>query len=167
METMSKTTKLKAKRSSTPPARSCHECNKEALGRCPLCHKGLCLDHFPRMLHAPCAQKYMKDAQTYVCYVCGAQVNPDQWSLSQTSHRIDNFSCKGCGRYICDQQHTKVKKEQISVIREGLRGHLYQVTSRYCALCAPISSVGGIKGLSYLVVFVGTVIAGIFFYFHP
>src|SRR5213082_3426024 len=80
---------------------------------------------------------------------------------------VDNFSCKGCGRYICNEKHTKIKKEQISVVREGLRGHRYQVTSRYCELCAPISRVGGIKGLSYLVVVAGTVIAGIFFYFHP
>ena len=157
---MSEKTELKAKRSSAPPVRSCHECSEEALGRCPHCHKSLCMDHFPRMLHAPCAQKYMKQAQTHVCYVCGARVNPDQWSLSRTSHRIDNFSCNGCGRYICDEHHTKIKKERISVVR-------YQVTSRYCELCAPFSRVGGIKGLSYLVVLAGTVIAGIFFYFHP
>ncbi len=164
---MSETTELKAKPSSTAPARSCHECSEEALGRCPDCHKGLCMDHFPRMLHSPCAQKYMKQAQTQVCYVCGAQVYPDQWSLSRTSHRIDNFTCNGCGRFICDEQHTKVKNEQISVAREGLRGHRYQVTSRYCELCAPISRVGGIKGLARLIVLAGTVIAGIFFYVHP
>ncbi len=167
MKTMSEPTELKAKPSSTAPARSCHECSEEALGRCPDCHKGLCMDHFPRMLHSPCAQKYMKQAQTQVCYVCGAQVYPDQWSLSRTSHRIDNFTCNGCGRFICDEQHTKVKNEQISVAREGLRGHRYQVTSRYCELCAPISRVGGIKGLARLVVLAGTVIASIFFYLHP
>ena len=119
------------------------------------------------MLHSPCAQKYMKQAQTQVCYVCGAQVYPDQWSLSRTSHRIDNFTCNGCGRYICDEQHTRIKNEQISVVREGLRGHRYQITSRYCELCAPIYRVGGIKGLTRLVVLAGTVFAGIFFYLHP
>ena len=160
-------TELNERRSSTPPVRSCHECSEEALVRCHHCHKNLCMDHFPRMLHSPCAQKYMKQVKTQVCYVCGTQVNPDQWSLSRTSHRIANFSCNGCGRYICDERHTKVKKEQISVIREGLRGQRYQVTSRYCALCTPFSRVGGIKGLTYLTVFAGTVIAGIFFYLHP
>lgn len=164
---MSETTELKAKRSSAPPTHSCHECSEEALGRCPHCHKSLCMDHFPRMLHTPCAQKYMRQAQTLVCYVCGTPVNPDQWSLSWTSHRIDNFTCNGCDRYICDEHHTKVKKGQISVVREGLRGHRYQVTSRYCELCAPTQRIGGIKTLSYLVVFAGTVLAGIFFHFHP
>ena len=119
------------------------------------------------MLHAPCAQQYMKHSQTHVCYVCGTQVNPDQWSLSRTSHRIDTMSCAGCGRYICDERHTKAKKEQITVVREGMRGHRYQITSRYCALCAPTSRMGGIKGFAYLVVIAGTILAGIFFYFHP
>lgn len=164
---MSDTTRQVAKRSNTSSIRHCHECNEEALGRCSHCHNNLCMDHFPRMLHAPCAQKYMKHAQTHVCYVCGTRVNPDQWSLSRSSHRIDTFSCNGCGRYICDEQHTKVKKEQINVVREGLRGHRYQITSRYCELCAPISRIGGIKGLTYLVVIAGTILAGIFFYFHP
>ena len=167
MKTMSETTEIKERHNSTQPTRSCHECSEEALGRCPVCHKGLCMDHFPRMLHSPCAQKYMKQVQTHVCYVCGTQVYPDQWSLARTSHRIDNFSCNGCGRYICDEQHTKLKKEQVSVIREGLRGHRYQVTSRYCELCAPLSRIGGIKGLARLIVLVGTVVAGILFYLHP
>ncbi len=167
MISVSDTTRSTAKRNSVPQIRHCHECNEEALGRCSLCHHNLCMDHFPRMLHAPCAQKYMKHAQTHVCYVCGTRVNPDQWSLSRTSHRIDTFSCKGCGRYICDERHTKVKKEQVTVVREGLRGHRYQITSRYCELCAPTSRIGGIKGLAYLVVLAGTILAGIFFYFHP
>jgi hypothetical protein len=164
---MSDITKPIAKRSSTPPKRHCHECNEEALGRCSHCHNNLCMDHFPRMLHAPCAQKYLKHAQTHVCYVCGTRVNPDQWSLSQTSHRIDSMSCNGCGRYICDELHTKVQKEQITIVREGLRGHRYQITLRYCALCAPTTRIGGIKGLANAIVFVGTILAGIFFYFHP
>jgi hypothetical protein len=109
----------------------------------------------------------MKQVQTHVCYVCGSKVYPNQWSLSRTSHRIDNFSCNGCGRYICDEKHTKAKREQASVVREGLRGHRYQVTTRYCELCAPLSRLGGIKGLARLIVLAGTVAAGIFFYLHP
>ena len=164
---MSETTDFKARRSSTPPPPSCRECSQEALGRCPDCHRGLCMDHFPRQQHSPCAQKQMKLAQMQVCYVCGSQVYPDQWSLSRTSHCIDNFSCNGCGRYICDELHTKRKSDQISVVREGLRGHRYIYTTRYCDLCAPFYRVAGIKGLTSLLVLAGTVAAGIFFYLHP
>ena len=147
--------------------RPCQECNTEAFGGCPECGRGFCPDHFPKQQHSPCAEKQMKLSHEQVCYICGTQVYPDQWSLSRTSHCIDNFSCNGCGRYICDEQHTRIKNEQISVAREGLRGHRYQVTSRYCELCAPISRVGGIKDLARLLVLAGTVIAGIFFYLHP
>ncbi len=164
---MSETTELKARRSSTPPVPTCHECSEEALGRCPDCHSGLCMDHFPRQQHSPCAQKQMKLVQTQVCYVCGTQVYPDQWSLARTSHCIDNFSCNGCGRYICDELHTKRKSEQVSVVREGLRGHRYQYTTRYCDLCTPFYRIGGIKGLARLVVLAGTIVLGILFYLHP
>jgi hypothetical protein len=164
---MSETTELKARRSSTPPVPTCHECSEEALGRCPDCHSGLCMDHFPRQQHSPCAQKQMKLVQRQVCYVCGIQVYPDQWSLARTSHCIDNFSCNGCGRYICDELHTKRKREHITVVREGLRGHRYQNTTRYCALCAPFHRIGGIKGLTRLVVLAGTIVLGILFYLHP
>ena len=102
-------------------ARRCHECNEEALGHCPDCHKGFCQDHFPKQQHSPCAEKQMRLAQTQVCYVCGRQVYPDQWSLSRTSHYIDEFRCNGCGRHVCDEMHTRRKTENISIIREGLR----------------------------------------------
>jgi hypothetical protein len=164
---MSETTELKARRSSTPPVLPCHECNEEALGRCPDCHKGFCQDHFPKQQHSPCAQKQMKLAQTQVCYICGLQVYPDQWSISQTSHYIDQFRCNGCGRHICDELHTQRKSEQVSIVREGLRGHRYQYIARYCDLCAPFYRIGGIKGLARLVVLAGTVVIGILFYFHP
>ncbi len=164
---MTEIPELKALHSSIPEVRRCHECSQEALGRCPDCHKGLCLDHFPKQQHSPCAQKQMKLAQTQVCYVCGAQVYPDQWSVSQTSHYIDHFSCNGCGRYICDELHTQRKTEQLSIVREGLRGQRYQYTARYCDLCAPLYRIGGIKGLARCVVFAGTVVAGILFYIHP
>jgi len=90
-------------------ARRCHECPEEALGRCPDCHNSFCQEHFPKQQHSPCAEKQMKLAQTQVCYVCSAQVYPDQWSTSRTSHYIDQFQCKGCGRHVCDELHTQRK----------------------------------------------------------
>lgn len=145
----------------------CHECNEEALGHCPDCHRGFCQDHFPKQQHSPCAEKQMQLAQTQVCYICGTQVYPDQWSLSRTSHYIDEFRCQGCGRYICDELHTQRKTEHVSVVREGLRGHRYQITTRYCNLCAPTSRIGGIQGVTRWLVVIGTVAAAVFFYFHP
>jgi len=147
--------------------RRCHECQEEALGRCPECHNGLCQEHFPKQQHSPCAEKQMKLTQVQVCYVCGIQVYPDQWSLSKTSHYIDQFTCAGCGRYICDELHTRRKTESVSVVREGLRGHRYQYTNRYCDLCAPFYQIGGIRGLAGLLVVVGTIAAAFFLYVHP
>lgn len=109
----------------------------------------------------------MRLAQTQVCYVCGNQVYPDQWSLSKTSHFVDQFTCQGCGRYICDELHTHRKAEDVVVTREGLRGHRYQYVTRYCDLCAPFHGVGGLRGLAGVVVAVGTVAAAVFFYLHP
>ncbi len=108
----------------------------------------------------------MKMAQMQVCYVCGTQVYPDQWSLSRTSHFIDNFTCKGCGRYVCDELHTQRKTEDVVIAREGLRGHRYQHINRYCDLCSPLHRIGGIKGITSVVVVVGTIAATIFFYVH-
>ena len=164
---MSERTELKARRRSTPPVLLCHECKEEALGHCPDCHKGFCQDHFPKQQHSPCAQKQMKLAQTQVCNICGIQVNPDQWSISPTSQYIYQFRCIGCGRHICDELHTQRKSEQASIVREGLRGHRYQYTIRFCGHCAPFYRVGGIKGLARLVVLAGTVVIGILLYLHP
>ncbi|HLX58830.1 MAG TPA: hypothetical protein VKR83_17560 [Ktedonobacteraceae bacterium] len=162
------TAKLQARRNNAiSAAKRCHECNEEALGRCPDCHKGFCQDHFPKQQHSPCAEKQMRLAQTQVCYICGTQVYPDQWSLSRTSHYIDEFRCGGCGRHICDALHTQRKSENVSIIREGLRGHRYQVTIRYCGLCSPFYSIGGIKGLTRWLVVLGTIAAGVLFYLHP
>ena len=148
-------------------ARRCRECNEEALGRCPDCHRGLCQEHFPKQQHSPCAEKQMKMAQTQVCYVCGTPVYPDQWSMSRTSHFIDQYRCQGCGRHICDELHTQRKTENVSIVREGLRGHRYQYTVRYCDLCSPLYRIGGLKGLLRGAVVAGTVVAGVFFYLHP
>lgn len=149
------------------PARRCHECTNEAYGRCPDCHHSLCQEHFPKQQHSPCAEKQMKMAQTQVCYVCGTQVYPDQWSNSRTSHFIDPFICKGCGRYVCDELHTQRRIDDVVVAREGMRGHRYQYTVRYCDLCSPLYRVGGLKGLARWVVVAGTVFAVVLFYIHP
>jgi hypothetical protein len=147
--------------------RRCRECSEEALGRCPDCRLSFCQEHFPKQQHAPCAEKQMRLAQTQICYICGTQVYPDQWSLSKTSHYVDQFSCKGCGRYVCDELHTQHKSEEVVITREGLRGHRYQYTMRYCDLCAPFHWLGGIVGLARVAVIMGTIVATIFFYFRP
>lgn len=146
--------------------RRCRECEQEALGRCPDCHNSFCQEHFPKQQHSPCAEKQMRMAQTQVCYVCGRQVYPDQWSVSRTSHFIDHFKCKGCGRYVCDELHTQRKTEDVAVVREGLRGHRYQYTNRYCDLCSPLYHFGGLKGVASILVAVGTIAATALFYFH-
>jgi hypothetical protein len=148
-------------------ARRCHECDQEALGRCPDCHMSFCQEHFPKQQHSPCAEIQMKLAQSQVCYVCGTQVYPDQWSITRTSHYVDQFTCKGCGRYICDDLHTQHKSEDVLISREGLRGHRYQYINRYCDMCSPMRGIGGIRGLTSGIVVLGTIAAGIFFYLHP
>ncbi len=147
-------------------ARRCHECPEEALGRCPDCHNSFCQEHFPKQQHSPCAEKQMKLAQSQVCYVCSAPVYPDQWSTSRTSHYIDQFQCKGCGRNVCDELHTERKIDDVFIAREGLRGHRYQYTTRYCDLCSPLYRFGGLRGLARWIVTVGTVVAAAFFYIH-
>jgi hypothetical protein len=164
---MHNTTDIKNNQRNIPTARRCHECNEEALGRCPDCHLGFCEEHFPKQQHSPCAEKQMKLAQTQICYVCGTQVYPDQWSTSKTTHFIDQFTCRGCGRYICDSLHTQKKSEDVIIAREGLRGHRYQYILRYCDLCVPFERVGGIKGLTRAIVVVGTIVVAIFLYLHP
>jgi hypothetical protein len=108
----------------------------------------------------------MKLAQTQVCYVCGTQVYPDQWSISRTSHYVDHYTCRGCGRHICDELHTGRKGEEVLIQREGMRGHRYQYITRYCDICSPLSRIGGIRGLARGLVVLGTIAAGVFFYFH-
>jgi hypothetical protein len=160
------TRKIKQMQENINAARRCHECNEEALGRCPDCRHSFCQDHFSKQQHSPCAEKQMKLMQTQVCYVCGTQVYPDQWSTSRTSHFVDQCSCKGCGRHICDELHTQRKVDDVFVMREGLRGHRYQYTIRYCDLCAPVYRLGGIKGIARWLVVVGTIAASAYFYLH-
>jgi hypothetical protein len=164
---MDDTEKLRIHRQVQTAARRCHECDQEALGRCPDCRKGFCQDHFPKQQHSPCAERQMRLALTQVCYVCGIQVYPDQWSLSRTSHYIDNYTCQGCGRHICDELHTQRKSEYISVVRDGMRGHRYQHIARYCDACSPLHRLGGIRGLTRWIVVAGTVFLVVLFSFHP
>ncbi len=164
---MEDTSDIKRRQHTINVARRCHECTNEALGRCPSCRHSLCQDHFPKQQHSPCAEKQMKMVQTQVCYVCNAQTYPDQWSTSRTSHYIDQYECKGCGRHICDELHTQRKVDEVIIVREGLRGHRYQYTTRYCDLCAPIYRLGGIQGLTRWLVVLGTIAAMVFFYLHP
>jgi hypothetical protein len=144
----------------------CFECSEEALGRCPDCRHGLCQEHFPKQQHSPCAEKQMNLIQTQVCYVCGAQVYPDQWSVSRTTHFIDQYTCRGCGRYVCDELHSRRKLEDVTVVREGMRGHRYHYTTRYCDLCSPLYQFGGIKGVARMLVVAGTIVVGLLYYFH-
>src|SRR5258708_21119100 len=47
-KTLRESSESQARRSSAPQPPRCHECNEEALGHCPDCHRGLCQDHFPK-----------------------------------------------------------------------------------------------------------------------
>lgn len=163
---MQDTTEEKRYQRITNSTRRCRECSEEALGRCPDCHYGFCQEHFPKQQHAPCAERQMRMAQLHACYVCSTPVYPDQWSLSKTWHVIDPATCTGCGRYVCDDLHTKRKVDNVVITREGLRGHRYQYISRYCDLCTPLYRVGGVRGVTRLVVSIGTVVGAIFFYLH-
>lgn len=139
-------------RPTSPPRRaypipSCAECGIEAGGRCPTCHRSLCLDHFPLNEHQPCAQRLLSHRDNYVCYVCGVPVLPQQWSTTAFAHYIDPYTCHGCKRHICDDPHTSRSEESIELVRDGLRSHRYHVTRRYCAVCAPFQHFGGIRGI--------------------
>jgi hypothetical protein len=147
--------------------RLCPECNAEAFGRCPDCGRSFCQEHFPKQQHSSCAEKQMKLSHKQVCYICATQVYPDQWSVSQTLHYVDQTKCNGCGRYICDDLHTHSKSEEVVIMREGLRGQRYQYIIRYCDLCHPFRGIGGIKRAVQCIVAIGTVAAGIFFFLHP
>ncbi len=128
------------------PVASCTECGLESAGRCPTCHRTLCMDHFGRGEHQPCADRLSAHADKYVCYVCGVPVRPQQWSTSVFLHYVDSSVCQGCGRYICDQRHTAVQDESVRIERDSLRSHRYHMTARYCSVCAPLRRMGGLIG---------------------
>ena len=131
---------------SARPTPSCSECGLEAAGRCPTCRHFLCMDHFGCTDHQPCAAHLLTHAEEYICYVCGLPVHPQQWSTTIYAHYIDSGKCEGCGRYVCDLNHTYLRDEGIEIVRDGLRSQRYHVTRRYCGVCAPIRHLGGLVG---------------------
>ncbi len=147
------------------PSPSCHECSLEAGGRCPSCHNLLCIEHFPRHNHKPCATNLATHHEDYVCYVCGDSIVPEQWSSALFAHYIDTHSCLGCNRYICDK-HTRRRDEQVQITQDGLRGHRYHITARSCELCAPLYRLGGLVGVSWWAAGLVTVVFTGWFLFH-
>jgi hypothetical protein len=144
---------------------SCRECGLQSAGRCPTCHRELCVDHFPCENHEPCATHLRKHASEYVCYVCGDPAVPQQWSSAVFAHYVDLHQCAGCKRPICDERHTSVIGEDVVISRDGMRSHRYHVTHRYCDLCAPVRSLGGIIGATrWLVGVGGTIMAAALIY---
>jgi len=102
--------------------------------------------------------------EEYICYVCGAEVTPEQWSTAVFAHTVDSHACAGCNRYICDA-HTRRTDEQVKIMQDGLRSHRYHITARSCALCAPLRNAGGLVGMSWwLAGFVTVVLTGWFLY---
>ncbi len=138
---------------------SCRECGIQSVARCPSCHRPLCLDHFPRNEHEPCVTRLRADAIRYTCYVCGEPALPRQWSATSFAHYIDPHNCAGCGRYICDARHTKIRIEGVQLAHDGLRSQRYHVTRRYCAVCAPFRLHGGLPGAMRWLVGVGGIAA--------
>lgn len=134
------------------PVPSCTECGLASAGRCPTCHRHLCMDHFPRDEHVPCAATLQKQAAKHICYVCGTPVYPQQWSATPFAHYIDSYACAGCGRPVCDELHTKLREEEVEIQRDGLRSARYYNTRRYCDTCAPLRRVGGLNGAVRLAV---------------
>jgi hypothetical protein len=104
-------------------------------------------------------------AGEYQCYVCGTPAVPQQWSSEVFAHYIDLHRCAGCDRPICDEYHTKVVDEEVTISREGMRSHRYHITKRYCDLCAPLRPLGGLMGATrWLVATGGTALAALLIY---
>jgi hypothetical protein len=134
---------------------SCRECGIQSVARCPACHRALCLDHFPRDEHQPCAAHLRDEVMRYSCYVCGAPSLPRQWSTASFAHYIDPHICAGCHRYICDEHHTRLRVEKVELAHDGMRSQRYHITRRYCGVCAPFRHLGGLPGLVRVLVGVG------------
>ena len=147
------------------PVHSCHECEVEAAGRCPACHHSLCMEHFARHAHAPCARHLAEHHDEYLCYVCGASTVPEQWSTAVFAHYLDSHTCTGCNRYICET-HTMRRDDQVKIMQDGPRGHRYHITARSCGICAPLHSAGGLVGATWWVAGLVTVALTGWFLFH-
>lgn len=148
------------------PIPSCTECGLASAGRCPTCRRSLCMDHFGVEDHQPCAKRLAQRAADYVCYVCGVPVRPQQWSTAVFAHYTDSYRCRGCHRHICDAQHTRFSDENVEIVRDGLQGHRYHITRRYCAICAPLRHIGGLIGASWWAAGLSTASAIAFFVLH-
>ncbi len=147
------------------PTRSCHECEAEGAGRCPACHHVLCIEHFGRHAHMPCAQHLAQHHDEYACYVCGAEVAPEQWSTAIFAHHVDNHMCTGCSRYICEE-HTRRRDDQVRIAQDGVRSHRYHSTIRSCELCAPLRPAGGLLGAGWWLSGLATLALTGWFLFH-
>jgi len=144
---------------------SCRECGIQSVARCPSCRRPLCLDHFPRDEHEPCATHLRDAAARFTCYICGAPAVPQQWSSTSFAHYIDPHNCAGCGRYICDERHTRIRIEGVELAHDGMRSQRYHVTRRYCGICAPFRHIGGLPGaVRWLVGISGVAVAGMLAY---
>jgi len=144
----------------------CHVCNQPAAGRCPDCHQRYCIEHFPLDQHLPCSQLQERNAERYVCYVCGEPVRPSQWSSNLVAHYFDSGQCAGCKRYICDDHHTRRKQERMVIERDGMSSHRYHYIMRYCDLCSPLRRINGLVGMAHWIVAGLAVTLGVFFWFH-
>ena len=134
---------------------SCAECGLESAGRCSVCRRNLCPDHYPFEEHQPCADRMRERAGDFICYVCGAPVQPRQWSAAIFSHYIDTSRCAGCHRYVCDERHTRVREDSVALVRDSVRSHRDYVTRRYCDVCAPLRFMGGLLGLTRVLAVAG------------
>lgn len=132
------------------PIPTCAECGLASAGRCPTCHRHLCMDHFGLEDHQPCARRSAAHAPVSVCYVCGSAVRPQQWSATQYAHYIDSYTCYGCRRLICDERHTALRYETLQLHVDSVRSHRYHVTRRYCGVCSPLRRIGGLIGAGWL-----------------
>jgi hypothetical protein len=101
----------------------------------------------------------------YACYVCGAEVAPEQWSTAIFAHHIDDHKCTGCNRYICEE-HTRRHDDQVRIAQDGVRSHRYHATIRSCALCAPLRPAGGLLGAGWWLAGVTTLALTGWFLFH-
>lgn len=137
------------------PVASCAECGLASAGRCPTCGHYVCFDHFALDQHEPCATHLREREDELACYICGAPAVPQQWSAEVYAHYIDMHQCAGCHRPICEEAHTRASDEDTILHRDGLRSHRYHYTLRYCPVCAPVRSFGGLLGVSR--VMVGTI----------
>ncbi|HZC05596.1 MAG TPA: hypothetical protein VE338_08140 [Ktedonobacterales bacterium] len=131
------------------PIPSCAECGIQSSGKCPSCHRSLCLDHFPLDAHQPCATRASQRAEQMNCYICGDPVKPQQWSTAVFAHYIDGHICAGCHRYVCDAKHAAHQQEDVVIRRDGVRSHRYHMTRRYCPTCSRLRVFGGLIGAGW------------------